>query len=63
MSFKPNTDDMREASSRVLMEKLWAAGASVKAYDPEAMEETQRVYGSRDDLSLVGYKRIRPRRR
>ncbi|MBL4630561.1 MAG: UDP-glucose/GDP-mannose dehydrogenase family protein [Paraglaciecola sp.] len=56
LSFKPNTDDIREASSRVLMEKLWAAGASVKAYDPEAMEETQRIYGSRDDLSLVGTK-------
>jgi UDPglucose 6-dehydrogenase len=56
LSFKPNTDDMREASSRVLMEKLWAAGASVKAYDPEAMEETQRIYGSREDLSLVGTK-------
>jgi UDPglucose 6-dehydrogenase len=56
LSFKPNTDDMREASSRVLMEKLWAAGASVKAYDPEAMEETQRIYGSRDDLSLMGTK-------
>lgn len=56
LSFKPNTDDMREASSRVLMEKLWAAGASVKAYDPEAMEETQRIYGSRNDLSLMGTK-------
>ena len=56
LSFKPNTDDMREASSRVLMEKLWEAGASVQAYDPEAMEETQRIYGSRDDLRLVGTK-------
>jgi UDPglucose 6-dehydrogenase len=56
LSFKPNTDDMREASSRVLMEKLWAAGASVKAYDPEAMEETMRIYGSRDDLALMGTK-------
>ncbi|MEP1447589.1 MAG: UDP-glucose/GDP-mannose dehydrogenase family protein [Paraglaciecola sp.] len=56
LSFKPNTDDMREASSRVLMEKLWAAGASVKAFDPEAMEETQRIYGSRDDLALMGTK-------
>jgi UDPglucose 6-dehydrogenase len=56
LSFKPNTDDMREASSRVLMEKLWAAGASVKAYDPEAMEETQRIYGSRKDLSLMSSK-------
>jgi UDPglucose 6-dehydrogenase len=56
LSFKPNTDDMREASSRVLMEKLWQAGASVQAYDPEAMEETQRIFGSRDDLSLMGTK-------
>ena len=56
LSFKPNTDDMREASSRVLMENLWKAGAKVKAYDPEAMEETQRIYGSRDDLDLVGTK-------
>jgi UDPglucose 6-dehydrogenase len=50
LSFKPNTDDMREASSRVLMEALWAAGAKVRAYDPEAMEECQRIYGERDDL-------------
>lgn len=56
LSFKPNTDDMREASSRVLMEQLWAAGAKVQAFDPEAMEETQRIYGSRDDLSLMGTK-------
>lgn len=54
LSFKPKTDDMREASSRVLMESLWAAGAKVQAYDPEAMEECQRIYGQRDDLSLVG---------
>lgn len=56
LSFKPNTDDMREASSRVLMEKLWHAGAMVQAYDPEAMEETQRIYGSRPDLKLMGTK-------
>ncbi|MBP7547511.1 MAG: UDP-glucose/GDP-mannose dehydrogenase family protein [Corallincola sp.] len=56
LSFKPNTDDMREASSRVLMESLWEAGAKVQAYDPEAMEETQRIYGQRDDLLLVGTK-------
>lgn len=56
LSFKPNTDDMREAPSRVLMEQLWAAGAKVQAYDPEAMEETQRIYGSRADLNLVGTK-------
>jgi UDPglucose 6-dehydrogenase len=56
LSFKPNTDDMREASSRVLMDQLWAAGAKVKAYDPEAMNEAQRIYGPRDDLELMGTK-------
>ncbi|GGK77567.1 UDP-glucose dehydrogenase family protein [Amphritea balenae] len=56
LSFKPKTDDMREASSRVLMETLWAAGAKVQAFDPEAMEETQRIYGSRTDLALMGTK-------
>ncbi|GAC29877.1 UDP-glucose dehydrogenase family protein [Brumicola pallidula] len=56
LSFKPNTDDMREASSRVLMERLWEHGAIVQAYDPEAMEETQRIYGSRADLRLMGTK-------
>jgi len=56
LAFKPNTDDMREASSRVLMEQLWAAGARVQAYDPEAMEETQRIYGTRADLVLMGTK-------
>ncbi|WP_016855032.1 UDP-glucose dehydrogenase family protein [Halomonas smyrnensis] len=53
LAFKPNTDDMRDAPSRTLMEALWAAGASVRAYDPEAMEECRRLYGERDDLSLV----------
>lgn len=56
LSFKPNTDDMREAPSRVLMEALWRAGASVQAFDPKAMEEAQRIYGSRDDLTLTGTK-------
>ncbi len=53
LSFKPNTDDMREAPSRVLLEALWAAGARVRAYDPVAMAETQRIYGARPDLELV----------
>jgi len=52
LAFKPNTDDMREAPSCTLMESLWAAGASVRAYDPEAMDETRRIYGERDDLRL-----------
>ncbi|GAB2520102.1 UDP-glucose dehydrogenase family protein [Lysobacter humi (ex Lee et al. 2017)] len=52
LAFKPNTDDMREASSRVLLERLWAAGAIVRAYDPEARDEAQRIFGERDDLVL-----------
>lgn len=54
LAFKPNTDDMRDAPSRVLMEALWAAGATVRAFDPEAMQETQRIYGYRKDLVLMG---------
>lgn len=56
LSFKPNTDDMREAPSRVLMEALWSAGAKVQAYDPEAMNEAQRIYNDRDELMLCGTK-------
>ncbi|MBK1727423.1 UDP-glucose dehydrogenase family protein [Halorhodospira neutriphila] len=52
LAFKPNTDDMREAPSRVIMEALWEAGAAVQAYDPEAMDEAERIYGRRDDLQL-----------
>ena len=52
LAFKPNTDDMREAASRVLMEALWAAGANVRAYDPVAMPECRRIYGDRADLIL-----------
>ncbi|WP_081138293.1 UDP-glucose dehydrogenase family protein [Halomonas sp. BC2] len=54
LAFKPNTDDMREAPSRTLMEALWAAGATVQAFDPEAMAECRRLYGERDDLMLAG---------
>ena len=53
LAFKPNTDDMREAPARELMEALWAAGATVRAYDPVAMGEVGRIYGQRDDLELV----------
>jgi len=52
LAFKPNTDDMREASSRRLLQQLWDAGASVRAYDPEARAEAQRIYGTRADLVL-----------
>ena len=50
LAFKPNTDDMREAPSRVLIDALIAAGAIVKAYDPEAMHEAQRIYGDLNGL-------------
>ncbi|QHB32722.1 UDP-glucose/GDP-mannose dehydrogenase family protein [Yersinia canariae] len=56
LAFKPNTDDMREAPSRILMEALWEAGVIIQAYDPEAMDEAQRIYGARDDLKLMGTK-------
>jgi len=56
LSFKPQTDDIREATSRVVMEELWQRGARVQAYDPEAMDEIQHIYGSRDDLRLCGTK-------
>jgi UDPglucose 6-dehydrogenase len=52
LAFKPNTDDMREAASRALMEALWAEGARVRAYDPVAMPECARIYGTRPDLVL-----------
>ncbi|TLY49168.1 MAG: UDP-glucose/GDP-mannose dehydrogenase family protein [Gammaproteobacteria bacterium] len=52
LAFKPNTDDMREASSRRLLEQLWAAGATVRAYDPEARDEARRIFGERGDLVL-----------
>lgn len=56
LAFKPNTDDMRAAPARVIMELLWEQGAKVNAYDPEAMRECQKEYGSRDDLTLMGTK-------
>ena len=53
LAFKPGTDDMREASSRTLMEALWAAGAKVRAFDPVAHTTTKAIYGDRDDLEIV----------
>ena len=52
LAFKPDTDDMREASSRRLLAQLWEAGAQVRAYDPEAMHEAMRIFGQRPDLEL-----------
>lgn len=53
LAFKPGTDDMREATSRVVMEGLWARGAAVTAFDPVAMKETRHLYGDRPGLSYA----------
>ncbi len=50
LSFKPNTDDMREAASRVLLENLWAANIKTQVYDPQAMKETKRIYGAKSNM-------------
>lgn len=52
LAFKPNTDDMREAPSRTLIDSLTAAGARVRAYDPAAGAEANRIFGNRDDLLI-----------
>ncbi|MBW8893627.1 MAG: UDP-glucose/GDP-mannose dehydrogenase family protein, partial [Burkholderiales bacterium] len=53
LAFKPNTDDMREAPSLVIIDELVQRGATVAAYDPVSMAETARILGPRDDVSLV----------
>jgi UDPglucose 6-dehydrogenase len=53
LAFKPNTDDMREAPSRVLVDALISRGASVCAYDPIAMQEAHRVFGAQPALSYA----------
>jgi UDPglucose 6-dehydrogenase len=52
LAFKPNTDDMREAPSRAIIDMLLEAGARVRAYDPVAAQEARRIYGDRPDLVL-----------
>jgi UDPglucose 6-dehydrogenase len=53
LAFKPNTNDMREAPSRTLLDALWNAGAKVQAFDPVAADEARRIYGDRPDFSLA----------
>jgi UDPglucose 6-dehydrogenase len=53
LAFKPNTDDMREAPSRALIDGLLARGATVRAYDPIAMQEARRIYGSETRVSYA----------
>jgi UDPglucose 6-dehydrogenase len=53
LAFKPNTDDMREATSRVLINDLLQAGATVTAYDPVAMNEAQRIFKNTEGLNYA----------
>ena len=53
LAFKPNTDDMREAPSRILIDDLWQAGARVCAYDPVAMDEARRIFGGDPRISYA----------
>jgi len=52
LAFKPNTDDMRQAPSRRLLEQLWGVGAKVRAFDPQAGAEAARIFGEREDMVL-----------
>lgn len=52
LSFKPNTDDMREAPSRVLIDALLEAGASIRAHDPEAMDVAMQIYAGNENFSV-----------
>ena len=56
LAFKPNTDDMREAPSRFLLENIWSCGGQVRAFDPEAMVSCKAIYGDRDDIVYVSSK-------
>ncbi|MEO0903119.1 MAG: UDP binding domain-containing protein [Bacteroidota bacterium] len=58
LSFKPKTDDMREAPSLVIIEELKALGATVRAYDPVAMEEAERILGNKIEYAKDEYDAI-----
>jgi UDPglucose 6-dehydrogenase len=58
LAFKPETDDMREAPALVVVDKLLAAGATVRAFDPEAMEEARRRFGDRMDYASTMYEAV-----
>jgi UDPglucose 6-dehydrogenase len=58
LSFKPKTDDIREASSLVLIEKLLHAGAKVKAYDPAAINETKKILGNKIEYASEQYEAL-----
>lgn len=58
LSFKPETDDMREATSVVLIEQLLQAGAKVVVYDPVAMDECKRIFGDRVEYAKDMYEAV-----
>jgi len=58
LSFKPKTDDIREASSLILIEKLLGVGAKVKAYDPAAINETKKLLGDRVEYTSDPYEAL-----
>jgi UDPglucose 6-dehydrogenase len=59
LSFKPRTDDMREAPSLTIIERLLAAGATVRAHDPEALVEAKKYFGDRIEYSSNQYEILR----
>ncbi len=58
LAFKPNTDDIREAPALYIIEELLAAGAKIRAYDPEAMENVKEIFGDRIQLVSDQYEAI-----
>ncbi len=59
LAFKPQTDDMREAPSRVIIEQLLALGARIQAYDPEAMKEARKIFGDKIRYAKSNYEALK----
>ncbi len=59
LAFKPQTDDMREAPSRVVIEQLLALGAKIQAYDPEAMKEARKIFGNKIHYAKNNYEALK----
>ena len=59
LAFKPQTDDMREAPSRVIIEQLLALGAKIQAYDPEAMKEARKIFGDKITYAKNNYEALK----
>ena len=59
LAFKPQTDDMREAPSRVIIEQLLGLGAEIQAYDPEAMKEARKIFGDKIRYAKNNYEALK----